>query len=141
MLLAWIVADNSVESVGKYLGVWYLPTNERVVHQNWKAFKTYSKWFAEYKKGMKEWNYANFVVGVQTEKKTKEVLAQWAMAGTPIEDVMKKLKLSNLSGSKLAQHQNYDALLTYIRYYKWLEPIRTANAHARAQALARANAV
>ncbi|ETK80927.1 hypothetical protein F441_13781 [Phytophthora nicotianae CJ01A1] len=124
MILSWIVAGNSVEDVGKYLGVWNLPHAEQIVHQNWRAFKKYEKWFKEYQDGMKKLKYAKFGTGYQTEDKTKEVLTKWAMAGTPIADVQKTLGLSGLSEAQILSHENSAAFLKYLVYYLQLAPIR-----------------
>ncbi|KAG7384031.1 hypothetical protein PHYPSEUDO_003056 [Phytophthora pseudosyringae] len=128
MLLAWVVADNSVEKVGKYLGVWGLPRSEQIVHQNWRAFKTYTKWFTQYQQGMKKLRYAKFGTGYHTEDKTKEVLTQWAMAGTSVTDVQKTLGLTGLSAAQMARHENYAAFLKYMEYYLQLAPIRARHA-------------
>lgn len=123
-LLTWILADNSVEQVGKYLGVWGLPRNQQIVHQNWRAFKRYSKWHAEYQGTMKSLRYAKFGTGYHSEKKTKEVLTKWAMEGTPIKEVQTTLGLTKLSGN----HENYPAFMTYLRYYLELAEIRANHA-------------
>ncbi|KAE9080857.1 hypothetical protein PF006_g27236 [Phytophthora fragariae] len=106
----------SVENVGKYLGVWGLPLNQQRIHANWRAFKRYSKMYAEYQKLMKPIRFSYIGSGYQTEEKTKEIMLKWAMAKSQFADVKQTLGLTGLSGQQLTEHVNYEALQLFKGY-------------------------
>ncbi|KAG3099616.1 hypothetical protein PI124_g6431 [Phytophthora idaei] len=111
-LLKWLVQKKSVKTVGNGLGVGGLARNDPIARQNWRAFAMYEKSFAEVQnvKTNPE-KYSRFGSGYHTEKKTKEALTKWAMLGTPIKEVLKTFKLTGLSASGMAKHENFPALL------------------------------
>ncbi|KAE8890301.1 hypothetical protein PF003_g25515 [Phytophthora fragariae] len=106
----------SVENVGKYLGVWGLPLNQQRIHANWRAFKRYSKMYAEYQKLMKPIRFSYIGSGYQTEEKTKDIMLKWAMAKRRFADVKQSLGLTGLSGQQLTEHVNYEALQLFKGY-------------------------
>ncbi|KAF1775165.1 hypothetical protein GQ600_10891 [Phytophthora cactorum] len=61
--------------------------------------------------------YSRFGTGYHTEKKTNEVLSKWAMSETPIKEVLQTFKLTGLSASQMAKHENFPALLMYVKLY------------------------
>ncbi|KAE8903188.1 hypothetical protein PF003_g12999 [Phytophthora fragariae] len=125
-LAGQLIAGSSVENVGKYLGVWGLPLNQQRIHANWRAFKRYSKMYAEYQKLMKPIRFSYIGSGYQTEEKTKEIMLKWAMAKSQFADVKQTLGLTGLSGQQLTEHVNYEALQLFKGYVEEVKRLGAA---------------
>ncbi|KAG3253762.1 hypothetical protein PI124_g1674 [Phytophthora idaei] len=121
-LTSCLNSGESVSTVAAKLGVFNTPAEKAILHQNWRALVKFQRMKLERTYG-KKLSYAYFGTGYQTEKKTKECLLKWVMAGDSIESVAKTLGLVGLkSKMELIGHQNYKAFRTFVKWRKqWAE--------------------
>ncbi|ETN02483.1 hypothetical protein PPTG_16436 [Phytophthora nicotianae INRA-310] len=132
-LLKWLLEKRPVKTVGENLGVWSVPNSYPILHQNWRAFKMYEKLFAELQHIQTDpKRYAQFI---RTEEKAKEKLVDLVIAKTPFKDILQTFELTGLSASTMAKHQNFPALLAFVKLkaeYKAVEKAwAAANPHIR----------